>query len=715
MPNANETNRRTFVRRAGMAAAVAALRPCGAFAASYAAQYPDMLVAHMVRKVNAFSAKWDEERARIQTPAEILERNRFVREKSLEMIHGLPPRCPLAAITVATHERAGYRVENVMFQSLPDFWITGNLYVPAGPGPFPAVISPCGHYPLSRMEPEYQAVYIDMVKAGLVVLAYDPIGQGERRQYWSPRTGQSEVPAASTFEHSMPGQVLLLMGEDLTHYRVWDGMRAIDYLQSRPDVNPARIGCAGHSGGGTLTMFISALDERVQCAVVNEGGTAGRWPLEIRPESGVGPADVEQNLFPAAKYGIDAPDLHIAIAPRPLLVLIEQYSPRFDRAAERIRQRYGQLGEPDRFRTEEANDPHSWTPKLRLASTRWLCQWLARKRGPEREADFVIEPPETLYCTPSGSLRESKKGESIFTMMAVKEAGLRRARTPAGASVAPQLAGLLRFRRPEGPLETRLQVTTPRHGYSVEKVEFLSEPDIFIPAWVFIPEKPPAKMPAVLVCNEAGKEADGMEFGFYEKLAHAGKMIIACDVRGVGETKPPHNPPGNWPGEFRHLFDVETAIAYMAWSMDQELIGMRVADVIRAVDYAHSRPDVDLGNLQVLGQGAGALWVLFAAVLDSRISRLICERGLLSYGMLAQVDRYRHSAGVFVRDILTHFDLPEIAAALSNRSLTLVSPVDHLKRSVPVEAVRRAYATTEDAFAKAGRAERFRIATSLEI
>src|SRR4029077_8813314 len=137
-----------------------------------------------------------------------------------------------------------------------------------------------------------------------------------------------------------------------------------------------------------------------------------------------------------------------------------------------------------------------------------------------------------------------------------------------------------------------------------------------------------------------------MEFGFYEKLARGGKMVIACDVRGVGETKPPHNPAGNWAGEFRHLFDVETAIAYMAWSMDQQLMGMRVADVIRAVDYAHSRPDVDLATLQLLGQSAGALWVVFAAVLDSRSSRPICERGLLSYGMLAQVDRYRHTAGV---------------------------------------------------------------------
>src|SRR5699024_3217059 len=152
------------------------------------------------------------------------------------------------------------------------------------------VISPCGHYALARMEPEYQSAYLNMVKSGFAVLAYDPIGQGERRQYWNPETNQTDAGGA-TNEHSMVGQILLLMGEDLTHYRIWDGMRAIDYLLTRPEVDPKRIACAGHSGGGTLTLFISALDERIQCAIVNEGGTGHRWPLEVRPESTVGPSD----------------------------------------------------------------------------------------------------------------------------------------------------------------------------------------------------------------------------------------------------------------------------------------------------------------------------------------------------------------------------------------------------------------------------------------
>jgi len=697
-------DRRKFLTATGAAAMAPFFSPRIAGAApAQAVSHPDMLLAHVTGKLNALAAQWDAERGRIHTKAEVEARNLYVRAKTREMIQGYPERTPLLHRIVAVHEYDGYRVENVMFQSRPDFWVTGNLYVPAtGQGPYPGVISPCGHYPLSRMEPQYQAVYIDLVRAGFVVLAYDPIGQGERRQYWNPETGETEVPSASTYEHSMPGQVLLLMGEDLTQYRVWDGMRAIDYLETRKEIDPGRIACAGHSGGGTLALFISAIDERIKCAVVNEGGTGNRWPIDLRPELRVGPSDVEQNLFPAAKYGVDMPDLHVAIAPRPLLALIEEFNPRFDRAVEHIRKRYSQLGVADRFGTEQATDPHAWTPKLRLATSRFLSHWLLDKPGPLTEPDYQIANPEALYCTPNGSLRYSQEGETIFSIILKKQQHLPPRRDLSSAEVAQQAASLLKFRRNNGPLEPRVDVTTRRKGYSVIKLEFISEPGIYIPTWVFQPEEKAATYPTVLAFNDAGKQADGMEFGGYERLARAGNLVIACDVRGIGETKPPHPPAGDWPGEFHQLFDVETAITYMTWFMDECLFGMRVHDVLRGVDFALGNSSVDVQRLQVAGKGAGALWVLFAAVLDPRLTNIVCERGLLSYATLARTDRYTHSTGIFVRDVLQHFDVPELLVALAGRKVTLVSPVDHMKRPVPLEKARQEYTLAERAFQKAG-------------
>ena len=682
-------------------------------AESYATAYPDMLLTHVAGKLNSLAEHWDQQREQIRTVAEVTARNRYARQKFREMIHGFPERTPLSSRVITTHQRDGYRIENVMFQSRPDFWVTASLYIPANAkSPCPGVISPCGHYQLARMDPEYQCAYVNMVKAGLAVLAYDPIGQGERRQYWNPETDTTEVAAAPVFEHSMAGQLLLLMGEDLTGYRVWDGMRAIDYLETRPEVDRNKIGCAGHSGGGTLTLFISAIDERVQCAVVSEGGTSSRWPMHLRPESRVGPADVEQNYFPGAKYGVDMPDLHIAIAPRPLLAQVEEYHVGFNHAADQIRKRYAQLGVEDRFSTDQANDPHAWTPKLRLSATRWLSRWLLGTAGPDREPEITIERPQTLYCTPNGSLRYSQTGDTIFSLILKKQESLPPERQLSTAEMTMELANLLRYKPVEAPLSPRVLVTTPRKGYSVEKLEFLSEPGIFIPTWVFLPDRKASQYPTWLFFNDAGKQSDGMEFGLYEKLACQGQMVIACDARGIGETRPPHPPSGDWPTDFKQLFDVETAISYMAWYADESLTGMRVRDVIGGVSYALGRGDVDRKRFRVAGKGAGALWVLFAAILDERITDLTMERGLISYRGLTRSDRYTQPTGIFVLDILKHFDLPQLAAGLAGRKLTIAGSVDEMKRPVDAKTVKRTYAITDAAFQPGGSEGRFRLVQS---
>lgn len=694
----------------------------------YSEELPDMLVSYLARKLNGLAADWDRKRALIKTVADIEARNAFVREKFLQMLHGFPRRGPLNPVTVKVIEKDGYRIENVMFQSRPDFWVTGNLYVPTSArGPFPGIISPCGHYPLARMIPQYQSVYLNLVKSGFVVLGYDPIGQGERRQYWNPETNVTEV-GGPVYEHSMPGQLLLLLGENLTQYRVWDGMRAIDYLLTRPEVDPKRIGCAGHSGGGTLTKFISVADERVQCAAIIEGGTANRWPVKMAPWEPLGPSDVEQNLFLAALYGIDNVDLHTAIAPRPLLVAIEHYAPAFDRAAQAIHDRYRQLGVPEKFTTVSSDDPHAWTVKLRLATTDWFCRWFYNRRGPWTEPQFETEPPDALYCTPGGSLRYSQKGQTIFSLILRKEAKLPPAQPVPKTSAEIQsyqgemrdkIRSLLRYRESDVALNVRLTVTTPREGYRIEKIQFISEPGIYIPAWIYVPENRSGVLPTILYVSDEGIEAEGMEFegeegsglthGVLDTLVRKGNLVVAVDVRGIGETRPPHCPDSTASNEFRQLFDVETAMSYMAWFMDESLLGMRVQDVVRSVDYVMSRQEADTNHLRVIGKGMGGLWCLYAAALDRRIHTLICVRSLLSYRSLTQVDRYLYGADVFVPDVLLQLDLPQVAAALTGRPLALVVPTDAMKNVVNEGAAEEAYGWTKAAYEAAGLENLFRI------
>ncbi|HYK90142.1 MAG TPA: acetylxylan esterase, partial [Acidobacteriota bacterium] len=248
----------------------------------------------------------------------------------------------------------------------------------------------------------------------------------------------------------------------------------------------------------------------------------------------------------------------------------------------------------------------------------------------------------------------------------------------------------------------------PRKGYDVEKVEFLSEPGIYIPTWVFLPNRRASER-AILFASAAGKEEDGMEFGLLERLAQEGRVVVAIDVRGIGDTAPPHCQDLDG-SRYAHLFSVETAAAYMAWYMDRCLFGMRVYDVMRSVDYALSRPGVDRSGVDAIGKGAGALWVLFAAALDSRIRAVVAERGLITYASLTRSDRYLHSAGAFVRDILTSFDLPHVAASIADRRLTLLAPVNPMKEVVDTTTAQEAYEFTRLAYSLAGAAGRFTIA-----
>jgi hypothetical protein len=193
-----------------------------------------------------------------------------------------------------------------------------------------------------------------------------------------------------------------------------------------------------------------------------------------------------------------------------------------------------------------------------------------------------------------------------------------------------------------------------------------------------------------------------------DQLAWSGNLVIAADVRGVGSTRA-SSASSLSSGEFGQLFDMDTSAAYAAWSMDLSLLGMRVQDVVRCVDYAMGRENVDARRLHLIGKGQAGLWCLYAAVLDERIPNLICAESLLSYRMLAQSDRYLYGADGFVPDILQHFDLPEIAAAIAPRPLTLIEPKDAMKRTVDSAQAEDTYRWTQSAYQAGGAGKSFQI------
>jgi hypothetical protein len=248
--------------------------------------------------------------AAMKSPDELRHRQADLREKLLAAIGPFPERMPLQVQVVRVLPRDGYRIENLVFQSLPRHHVPGNLYVPEGKGPFPGVLFPLGHYANPRAAEEYQRTCILLAKQGFVVLTYDPPGQGERHQLLGPGGRPS---AQGTTEHTLVDCGALLTGTCAAQYFIWDAMRGLDLLAARPEVDATRLGCLGNSGGGTTTAYLMALDERVACAVPNCFVTS----LE-RLFATVGPQDGEACLPGQVAIGLDHADFLLLRAPRPV-------------------------------------------------------------------------------------------------------------------------------------------------------------------------------------------------------------------------------------------------------------------------------------------------------------------------------------------------------------------------------------------------------------
>ncbi|GAG03899.1 unnamed protein product, partial [marine sediment metagenome] len=225
----------------------------------------------------------------------------------------MPRRTPLNPRVTGVVHRKGYKVEKVIFESQPKHYVTGALFVPDSnrfEPPYPGVLEPVGHSFTAKAREIYQTVGALLALNGMVALVFDPIDQGERGQMLS------QWPSISgTKAHTMLGVGSILLGRNTARFEIWDGMRAIDYLQSRPEVDPNRIGCAGLSGGGTQTSYLMALDDRIAAAA-----PACYLTSFDRLLSTIGPQDAEQNIYGQLAFGMDHADYLMMRAPKPTLI-----------------------------------------------------------------------------------------------------------------------------------------------------------------------------------------------------------------------------------------------------------------------------------------------------------------------------------------------------------------------------------------------------------
>ena len=231
--------------------------------------YPgSQLKDHIYERSHRLFSAGDAQRDGIGTADAVRQRQEDIRRLVIAGLGGLPPAdTPLNPRVTGTVEGDGFRIEKIIFESQPRHYVTANLYLPLNrpAGRTAAVLFLSGHHNTAKVVPEYQNVCQTLVRAGLVVLAPDPVGQGERLSYFEPDTKNNPV-GVGTRDHDYAAAQGRFLGDTLARYMLHDAMRGIDYLISRPEVDAAKIGVTGNSGGGTQTSLVMLADPRVAAA-----------------------------------------------------------------------------------------------------------------------------------------------------------------------------------------------------------------------------------------------------------------------------------------------------------------------------------------------------------------------------------------------------------------------------------------------------------------
>ena len=383
----------------------------------------DMVKRALLRRVDAARARWEADYAAAVTPEAIAARQARLRAKFLAAIGGLPERTPLAPRVTGVLARDDWRVEKVLFESRPKFFVTGALFLPdpaRRPPPYPGVLIPCGHADNAKAYETYQTMAAALARHGMAAFVFDPIDQGERFQLLD--TAGKPVIGGTT-AHTMTDVGCVLLGSSVARFEIWDGMRALDYLASRPEVDPERLGITGNSGGGTQSSYLMALDERIKVAAPSCYLTSMQALLHT-----IGPQDGEQNIFGQLDFGMDHADYVMMRAPAPFLICAATKD-FFDiagtwdtfRFAKRL---YTRMGFAERVEIMENDAPHNYNVLQRQSCLRWLARWLLGNDAPLTEGAIAPFTDEELRVTPGGQVMLLPGARSTYDFIAEEAAEL---------------------------------------------------------------------------------------------------------------------------------------------------------------------------------------------------------------------------------------------------------------------------------------------------
>jgi hypothetical protein len=539
------------------------------------------------------------------TAAAWRDRAAHLREQMLVALGLWPmfPRSPLNPQVYGKLRRDGYTIEKVVLETFPGFTLSGNLYRPAqAVGKVPGLLCPHGHWEDGRVNPEVQQRCIRLAKLGCVVFLYDMVGYNDSKP----------------FPHTFLNDRLRHWGLSLPTLQTWNSIRALDWLTSLPDVDVARIGCTGESGGGTQTFLLTALDDRVKFSA----------PVVMVSDTFQGGCVCENAA--GLRHGTDNVEFAALCAPRPLFLVGatgDWTKMTMERAYPSIRGVYSLVGSSERVGAQVFDFPHNYNQTSRNAVYAAMGRWLLGIDDPERTREGKQQPekPEDLWTFDTGHPAPKRKTPEQL------EEYLIETRRRQLDDIAPS-AGQSRWEAGRRLLLTSLKVRTglvnpPPEAIDAREVRRIPGEEFMIihailgrrstgeaiPVVRLIPAHPSGRL--TVIAHPRGKAALATGMGESSDLVRAllalGHEVVGFDPIFVGESLDPRDPVPHRP-EAVHL---ETYNPAPAAEQMQDL----------ATVLAWSRALYDTREVNLIAQDDAGYQALLARPVLEGLARTIIE------------------------------------------------------------------------------------------
>lgn len=584
--------------------------------------------------------------------------------------------CPLEPRVLGELPRDGYRVQKLVFQTLPGIWMPANAYVPDGPGRRPAVLCVHGHWRMAKQDPVVQSRCIGLAKLGFFVLVVDAFGAGER----------GLQTALGEYHGEMVAATLWPTGLALAGLQVYENMRAVDYLQSRAEVDPDQIGITGASGGGNQSMYAGAIDERIKCVVpVCSVGTYQAY---------LGAACCMCEVTPKAAAYTEEWGVLSLVAPRALMVVSAtrdafQFSVgEAEKSLAKARHVFELQGVEDRLKHAVFESGHAYNQPMREAMYGWMTLHLKGMGdgSPVAEPEFATEDPETLRCFP-GETRPT--GFIALPQFAATEGRrlLATRMTPTHVEHWHANAMSMRMALPTvlggfpSPSPLELQIKRNPDVPQDRIIEFRSEPGMTITCRIRPSAAKPRGRAVVLDLDQGTNAIDGE---LATELLKQGWTVVGVDLRGTGRTAVARDKIGRAP-------DHNSA----EWSMwiGRPLLGQWVWDCRRLLDVLDGSSAKDATATALIGVGSASLVSLCASALDERVTHVATVGGLASFVSAVPYENQR--LGIMVPGILRDVgDVPHLAALSAARRLVIAGGVTGGGTALPPNELRYNYEYT---------------------